>query len=519
MRRVSWILAGLALLLPALAMATGQPEPAAGAAREVTIRMIQQYSKDRIPTEVSYWEKLARQKFGIVFKLEQVPAQGIADALGLRFAAGDYPDLVENAGYIQDQVNRWGQEGHLIPLDPYLESLPDYKGQWSKKDWDNMMRFVRAADGHLYYLPCWNWAKYGQAWVYRKDLWDAQGLQFPQTLDELWNQLQKLAKAYPQYAPAFSTRGNGKIDSFMEGFVLAYRARPFVHIDVDTKQLVYGPATTKYLDALRFANKLYAAGMVDPEFLTLQLAQWQEKKYKQLKSYVEYSSNGNHVNFNREAQKTDSKVNWATSWTILKGDASKKEFYEQFPAWYTMGPFITRIATKDKIERLMQFFNWTCTDEGGIARYWGEPGVTMEYVKGEPRFLPHMYSAANPNGTQTYVYNLNGYFLRYYYPYWLQAVGDMADFYNDYYRQLEGKDFVMREPAEPWVFTPEETKELADLGVVLGDTYQSFGLKFILGDLDPNKDADINAYTAALQKAGLERYLAIYRKAYDRIPK
>ena len=41
-------------------------------------------------------------------------------------------------------------------------------------------------------------------------------------------------------------------------------------------------------------------------------------------------------------------------------------------------------------------------------------------------------------------------------------------FYNDYYKQLEEKDFIMREPAEPWVFMGDEEKDLADLGVVLG---------------------------------------------------
>ena len=48
-----------------------------------------------------------------------------------------------------------------------------------------------------------------------------------------------------------------------------------------------------------------------------------------------------------------------------------------------------------------------------------------------------------------------------------------------------------------------------DLEVVITDVRDEYGSKFLMGQLDPAKDADWNAYMAALEKAGLKNAKAI----------
>ena len=57
------------------------------------------------------------------------------------------------------------------------------------------------------------------------------------------------------------------------------------------------------------------------------------------------------------------------------------------------------MAQGEKLERLIDYLNWTMDGEGLVVRYFGEEGVNFEYQDGKPVYLPHMSTPDNPDGT------------------------------------------------------------------------------------------------------------------------
>ena len=140
--------------------------------------------------------------------------------------------------------------------------------------------------------------------------------------------------------------------------------------------------------------------------------------------------------------------------------------------------------------------------EGLVARYFGEEGVTLEYQDGKPVYLPHMSTSDNPDGT----------------PGWMVGLEHSPIFHPD--RPLcSGDDRMGAGQAvhqEDRLGLQQDRGEgRADVETVVTDTWKQYRAKFVLGELDASNGADWQGYLAALDKAGVDRLLAIYQGAYD----
>ena len=62
------------------------------------------------------------------------------------------------------------------------------------------------------------------------------------------------------------TRGQGGI--FTDVFYNTWRTSGNVHFDVNSGELVYGPASDKTRELIKYSTMIDAEGLMDPEFLT-----------------------------------------------------------------------------------------------------------------------------------------------------------------------------------------------------------------------------------------------------------
>ena len=261
----------IVLLIPVLGASAAGTQQAASTDGEVTISKVYSFSADRLPNEPVYEHKIVREKFGIVFDVEYVAQSAYTEKMNLYFASGNYPDYVYRAPNIQD-VHRWAMEGHIRPMSDLFDRLPEYFANWTEEGWAEAFLFTRSPDGKLYFLPERRDYTHYMAWIYRADLFEEAGIEFPQTTEDLLAALDTLTDLYPDSTPIVNWFG---ID-MLWGFQLAFRTHKDVHVDIDTGELVYGPATDKYRDMLTFVNELYRRGYIDREWLTMQRSQWQE---------------------------------------------------------------------------------------------------------------------------------------------------------------------------------------------------------------------------------------------------
>ena len=154
-----------------------------------------------------------RQESGFEITLEVMPAKEICTALLLRHAAQQQlPDLV----YLKNRADTHAlaQSGVLQNLSDYKNDLPNYRRACFSTDGaDEQLRAARAAFGGLYLLPdCGGRAGVARGWLYRADVFAAQNLKTPTTMQELSNCALALKRAHPESTPVALRGGLSGLD-------------------------------------------------------------------------------------------------------------------------------------------------------------------------------------------------------------------------------------------------------------------------------------------------------------------
>ena len=206
--------------------------------------------------------------------------------LNLLFATGDYPDLIMAGGnsqtlFTQVETVQMVSQGLIVPLDDFIET----QSLWYKKrlsEVPGFREFLTTPDGHIYdfggYNICYH-CTLGQKMFINKTWLDNLGLDEPTTVDEYYNVL----KAFKQK----DANGNGdpndewplstctagawvQIDGFLmcpfQFNDVTQTAIKRVYVDNGTIKAAY--AQPGYRDGLRFLNKLWEEGLMNPDSFT-----------------------------------------------------------------------------------------------------------------------------------------------------------------------------------------------------------------------------------------------------------
>lgn len=172
-----------------------------------------------------------------------------------------------------------GQEGAIVNLMPYLKrgDLPYYKkylmqnGNLSKVETKGALYFFAdglAANKYIQYGTQW-------AWLFRFDIFKKNHLPIPSSMQQLFTEGVKLKKIYPHsYMLGSWWAGLGQWYSIDTVFDVMNHTYPGFYFN--GSRYVYGP-TSNYAAFKRtteWLHKMYAAGLIDPNFLTLQTSQF-----------------------------------------------------------------------------------------------------------------------------------------------------------------------------------------------------------------------------------------------------
>ncbi|NLB37936.1 MAG: extracellular solute-binding protein, partial [Clostridiales bacterium] len=271
----------LALLLVAILMAT-MTGSALAAERPAELYTVQLFNSNAI--KLPRWSdtpvgKVILEKFNFDVELIPPPAGDNKEQLGLMLAAGNYPEIVN----LQDQdiANKYISAGALLPLDPYLDQMPNFT-EWYK----DSIPFWRwaAGDGNLYN---WNIQIPQDQAVFpenndilvRTDALEQQGWKLPVSTKE-WVAFLKAAKeAFPTTPDGEPTIGMAV--PFGESWGIAGIApilyEKGVGIQISNGSIFYDAAIDTFVDmfthpdtkeSFAFFNELYREGLLDEESFT-----------------------------------------------------------------------------------------------------------------------------------------------------------------------------------------------------------------------------------------------------------
>lgn len=486
--------------------------------------------------------KELEEKLGIKIEWVIAPTGSTREKMNLLFAGGnsDGVDLIlTGVSERLDKVTeaQLAAQGLLMPLNEYYDTLSvGYKEAFEKMP--GMREYITNSDGKIYSIPNVDGSLHVQyemkCWINQKWL-DNLNLKTPTTTDEFYEVLKAFKEqdangnGDPNDEIPLSTSKNGN-SAAIDGFLMApFQLTPEEHrLYVDNGKVTYAPVQDGYREGLRYLNKLYSEGLINPE------------------SFTQESSNQVNVNENgddcvigcflalRPGYACDMSVDGARKWeeyrilSPLTGPTGQcVAAWNPYIMYQTGMAFIPTGAQHP--EAAFRLLDYLATTEGSIREAYGIEGVHwrraeegemgLDGTQAEITSLPAATTATNYRWDQ-----LAGLVRDTRFTVWLTTNPNP---YDPEVSPMDGRQIVMykgsleyekvRQPLESVLpglyFTEEASERIAlDKTAVTDYTLESM-VGFITGTLSLDNDWD--TYVDTLNSIGLEEYLSLYQEAYD----
>lgn len=452
------------------------------------------------------------QKFvNAKINFEVIPYNDYEDKISLELNSGSAPDVVSYISAGGPPYSTFGLNGALVALNNYEKQTPNFQAQVAKYNLGEEIKKCYLADGNLYYLPSlYSSAFYDGGPLIRTDLIEKYGLKTPTTYDELYEVLKAFKKNEPSSYPLTSLVAARVLyrftmpsfgisvgeNSSSNSYVLSY--------DYDKKEYFAGAISDKFKEYLRYFSRLYAEGLLDPEFVTNPNDVWASKMStgKSSVTWAYYDQIGGLIgNSSVPGMKLD-------MLPPLKGPGGA---YTQPKNVTGVGiVFPTTTAKRADFEKLVQtvdklFFSPETAQLFGQ----GVEGVTFDKADGKIKYKDEYVNS--PDGLYKSLQIKHGIGTDE-----LQLVWDLPTEmlkYDENYAKINNTVADMKGiPTIPPIpkFDADQIDEVGVLKAPLADMFEIWTNNFITGKKDIDKDWD--AYVAEAKSKGIDKYLELYNQ-------
>lgn len=456
------------------------------------------------PADVPFFAAM-EEATGVKLDIYYCSTEVVADQLQLLTVADSYYDLMQGvcpnyAGggtkAIEDEM--------IIDILPYMEeNMPNY---WAYMQDPAVSKLVINDQGYVPMLSGiytdYYYTDQG-LWV-RQDWLDDLGMDKPETLDEFTEMLQQF-KSEEGASEPLTLLGTGVLNPLGATFGTVPGG-----VIIEDGTAVYGDISDGTKEYLTYLNGLYEDGLISSDFVS-----YTESQTKPPEDVV---FDGKTGVFNEDVMSTPSYTNNVEGMDLRALPAPLPEAGQKLDN----GPIAALVSSQYNIsiaescenkEIALQYIDYLFTEEGKMLANWGTEGVTYDMVDGTPTFKDEILN--DPMGFQIgLLINICPGFIR------------MIDWdvtylsYNE--AQKEAVDIWMTAfdssdatfPQDYVTYTVDESETKSELESGIQTYCEECRLKFIIGDMDIEKDWD--SYVAAVEEMGLAELMEIYQAAYDR---
>lgn len=457
-----------------------------------------------------------------------LPATDSSQKLQLMISSGEkLPDVI-CYGLNLSTVYAYAQAGAIIPLDEYYEKedmLTNVKAAAEKYPQIQLFEQITAADGHIYSIPRFfreinnNYST--RYWINYQWL-ENLNLEVPTTTEEFYNVL----KAFKEQDP----NGNGIADEIpmlgawpsatstynlttfiMNSFVQTNPSKKYLYLEDGKMTAAY--ATDAWREGLRYVNKLYAEGLIDPNAFTQTssqaLATLSNPEICIVGCYALQGSKDPYIEQFEGLQ------------PLVGPEGVQLSYYN--PTTASNHWFVTADCKNPELAIKVGDFMFTeeafrlCrVGEEGVSWVASEPGAEP-LLEGEVAQFNWLDNGAMWTTAQNATWRQNAPLFA-----WDGLnVREMSDAVSlretkdaKYYPTL-----AAYKPAEGTYYTflnytEDEEFQITDISSTLYTYAVESMVRFITGDL--NIETDWDAYVAELKNIGLDAYLEVSQAAYDR---
>lgn len=217
----------------------------------------------------------ALDRANIQIELTNVLQADLTEKRNLILNGNDYPEVFFKAGFSSSDLENYGKQGVLIPLEDLMrEYAPNFCALMDETDgW----AYITASDGHVYSFPMQAEKNPSTPYWINKRWLDNLGLKVPTSYDELY----KVLKAFKEQDANGNGDPNDEIpmaaassDPMFSMYVFQdYVKNPANLLGIKDGKLIYIPTDESFKEVIQFATKLYQEGLVNQDCFTLDGAQ------------------------------------------------------------------------------------------------------------------------------------------------------------------------------------------------------------------------------------------------------
>ena len=481
------------------------------------------------------------EESGIQMEITAVSGADSVTQRNLRLASGNFPDVFmldwTSIMTFTDIMQYGVQEQILAPIDQYIEPYSENMGRILEEHPD-FADAITATDGHIYGFPrfseCYHCLAYPKFYI-RQDWLDALNLEMPTTTDELKDVLTAFVTQDPN--------GNGQADEIglLGGtdfnLMLEYGIIGNSFVTVKPDFWLYTPdgenidisvTTDAYRDGLIYLNDLYANGLIDPTSFTNDSDQFAQTV--RLEPYIVGMYCCDHIGMGYDNANVDEAKNYQIV-PVLEGPDGVRQQSQNSGEGQIQGFHAVMTVACENPEAVFRMIDhYFYDDYWNMYRFHGPEGTGWDYAEegaknvfgGPATYVINQLSSDESDALVT----ANGF-----------APGpqaDLAEFRAASLPYVEGDALYQPENYEQRIaldtmdllnyipdwnlqysvfIDPENANEYADIQTNLNSYIRSATVQFIMGDRDPNNDADWETYLSELDGYQIDRYLELYKEA------
>jgi putative aldouronate transport system substrate-binding protein len=407
MKRVT--LATLALiacaLLAAPAFAGPKDIPADVIPKETVTLQVYDQLANYSGIQAGWFADVMLKKFNVKINIISQPAG--SGVLQTRMASGSLGDLVIWGSDQEDYVNGykagmlfdWEDEKLLDSYGPYIKATMPFALEKNRK----------VSGGKLYGFgydvssSSKDRQEFFYTWDLRWDLYEQLGKPKIKNLDDLVTVLEKMKKICPKDDKGSPTFGVSLFNDWDGNMVMFVKSTATAYYGYDELDFgLYDPSKQQYHDvfekdgpyltSLKFYNKLYQKGLLDPDSQTQKYNGMSEDFQNGTAFFNIFNWMGSGT-YNTEARLKAGKG----MFTVVPAEATPicygQNVYGGNRVW-SIG------SGTDHPELCMAIINWLSTPEGFLTMQWGPKGVTWDYDKNGKTYLTELGKLTSKDPSQ-----------------------------------------------------------------------------------------------------------------------
>jgi len=208
--------------------------------------------------------------FDINVEVEPVDDEGYKEKLQLKVATGSLNDIIAQIG--RDTAINYGTEDAFVDLSKEMGKLPVFS-KWAESN-GLLLNTYKTPEGSFYCFPFAGQAAVDQsAFWYRQDILALHNLNPPETYDDLYLVSQKLKEIYPDSNP-FAFRNN--IGNLSDRMARQWGTGGIVYFNHPADEFRCGYIEDNYKELVAWMAKMYAEGLIPPDFMSLNTPGWEQ---------------------------------------------------------------------------------------------------------------------------------------------------------------------------------------------------------------------------------------------------